>query len=1105
MPINVDVLTRLDERSARVAAEQLEQQFTRAGQDAGSAFSTAVGRHLPAGVTGHAQKAGRDAGSAFASELEGGLRSAISGAASQFGALGSIADSALSKIPIAASAAGLGIGAIAVGAVAAGKALYDLGAQWDEIADNITIRTGKMGDDLDNLTSIVKDVGANTAASFSSIGDIVAQISQSMPDLAQDNGAVRQVASDLAFLNAHGQAVDIRDLGRAFQAFGVSSDDSATALNNLYSASASTGAPMNELLSNLVKVGPAARTLGMDFNETAGLLVAFEKGGLDASGATQALNSAAKVFAASNVDLKTGLADTVTQIQGFITAGNDAAAVDLAGKVFGTRGAERFVDLIRQGKLSVDDLTNGLGTTDTSIDKVKKSTEDWSDQWTILKNRVNELAETVGGPLFDALNSALGVLNDILAAPDFGPAGKIPGALPGTPVTPQSLPGLLGGPATSNQPSTLPGLLLPSDVAAPNQAMPPGMSVPSSAPPQDINKAIDDAQKSSTAASGPKLPTAPVLPYDTSLPPALAGLPQTSQIVGAEQAWLDARHTLAEKQARVTQLEHDTAATAEDVTKARNDVIQAQQAQQQAEMRLNDAANNAYAKQTKQLEKTATDLGQIGAQLDSDFGISKGLAGIVENITKFVANLAAAPVIGALAGGQMSLGFKPGEAGYGLSSVLAGSGAFGSQYQLPPVWARDQQQSYGGYGPSALVSGAGGGGYPGDAALLAGVPSGRYAQTQAADLTKGLGDCSSAVEDLVNILDGRPTGGRQMSTGNAAEWLTSRGFLPGMGGPGDFRVGYNAGHMQATLPGGTPFNWGSDSAAANRGIGGTGADDPAFTSHYYRPVAGGGLPGISGGGGYLPLTPAQLTNPALTSPTVAGSPGQGFPLPWNLDTPAPPGAPGAAPGAPGGPTLIGGIAPPQGSGKGGISMSGGIIGAALSGASSAAGLAASGAAMGMDGGMGGAAAAAAMQIGIQEINRAIQFGSQAAGIGAAGLMETFLPFGASELAQNNWLTKIVGGLVGAGVTLPNIAGGGKKTPEGLTPEQAAQFRNQQGPTPEDVAGDPNKARQGGVGGSAGAHVNTYNTTINTNRDTISGAAKDFEWNTATMNQAPGMG
>lgn len=163
------------------------------------------------------------------------------------------------------------------------------------------------------------------------------------------------------------------------------------------------------------------------------------------------------------------------------------------------------------------------------------------------------------------------------------------------------------------------------------------------------------------------------------------------------------------------------------------------------------------------------------------------------------------------------------------SSGSSGGGSGASAAESAPYFDRSL------WGVDATPSGAG---YPGDAALLANVPAGRYTQGERGDLTQGLADCSSAVEDLVNLLDGRPTGGASMSTHNAAEWLAARGFVPGRGGPGDFRVGFNSGHMQATLPGGTPFNWGSPAAAARGGVGGTGADDPAFTSHYYRPVAG---------------------------------------------------------------------------------------------------------------------------------------------------------------------------------------------------------------------------------------------------------------------------
>ena len=124
----------------------------------------------------------------------------------------------------------------------------------------------------------------------------------------------------------------------------------------------------------------------------------------------------------------------------------------------------------------------------------------------------------------------------------------------------------------------------------------------------------------------------------------------------------------------------------------------------------------------------------------------------------------------------------------------------------------------------------------------------------------------------------------------------------------------------------------------------------------------------------------------------------------------------------------------------------------------------------------------AAQTGIKLASRAIQYGGQAAGIGVQGLMETFLPTGGSELANNNWITRIVGGLAGAAPTLPNVAGKGSQ------------------PKPEDVAGDPNTPQQG-QGGQGG---NTTNITVNNSRATEDGTGRDIAHAAQGMNEAPGM-
>jgi hypothetical protein len=195
----------------------------------------------------------------------------------------------------------------------------------------------------------------------------------------------------------------------------------------------------------------------------------------------------------------------------------------------------------------------------------------------------------------------------------------------------------------------------------------------------------------------------------------------------------------------------------------------------------------------------------------------------------------------------------------------------------------------------------------------------------------------------------------------------------------------------------------------------------------------------------LPHMPASGPGVTIPEPGATGpnppQPGPGGP---NVPGPTGPPAPAPTPPAPEGGPLpaqepIGGGEPMAIPGPG-IGLGGGLIGLA----ESAPGMAAS--TMGAP--FGGAAVSAAMQIGMQELNRAIGFAGQVAGIGVQGLMETFLPAGVSKLASENWITRIAAGVSGAKPQLPNIAGGGGKAEDvskGLTPEQLAALPPEQQP------------------------------------------------------------
>lgn len=733
---------------------------------------------------------------------------------------------------------------------------------------------------------------------------------------------------------------------------------------------------------------------------------------------------------------------------------------------------------------------------DTSQRSTKTATETFKSEWESATKTVDQWFTDLKTSISDwfvdlpVIRDIPTMIKDLFSSSPPPPqyAAPLGGTHPGTDILANTLPGAPGAGSTVLPPA-------PGDNSARTllgSALAPGTALP---PP--------DAQRGNAVDNGPQAgdrkPIAPAgdddktkPPIDPSLwsveskpvamPPGLASAPTGApgmlvsspkggpglgryevdpmRVYDAESSAIRAKNSLEQDRIALIRLEQQGNADQDALLRARNQVADAERSYVSAQMKLAEAQQGTWKKLEGATQGLADGMGQIGAALDKDFGISKGLPGLAENLTKFLANMAAAPILGQL--GAVSQ-LNPSKGGYGAMGILAAQGAFGPQYT-----GLDASSAYGpqGIGPAAL--GGGMGTYAGDAALLARVPAGRYTQEERGDLTKGLADCSSAVEDLVNLMDGRPTAGASMWTGNAAEWLTQRGFVPGMGGPGDFRVGFNPQHMQATLPGGTNINWGSNEMAARRGIGGTGADDPAFTSHYYRPTGGYSPVAPSVGiaptpipppaPGYAPLADSALTNPGLTNPALtAGIPAAGGG--WG-------GATGPAQAWSPSSTRIGGVEPATGSGAGGVGITpGGTIDTAIGMAASAADIFAPGAGQ-------------AAQTGIKLANRAIQFGAQAAGIGVQGLMDTVLPTAGSELANKSWLTKILGGVAGAAPAIPNVAGKATAPPN---PNQ----------------GDPNA--QGGPVKAGDTNIHVTN-----NRATEDGTGRDIAFHQQARNSGPGM-
>ncbi|UVT31457.1 tape measure protein [Mycobacterium phage Mask] len=137
--------------------------------------------------------------------------------------------------------------------------------------------------------------------------------------------------------------------------------------------------------------------------------------------------------------------------------------------------------------------------------------------------------------------------------------------------------------------------------------------------------------------------------------------------------------------------------------------------------------------------------------------------------------------------------------------------------------------------------------------------SGGQYQWGASDLAQGLSDCSGAVSDLVELItEGQATGKRLFSTADAGSVLKSLGAVEGAL-PGALQIGWDAGHMRATLPNGVPFESGGGTGQGAT-YGGNARGAEGMPNIMSLPVSG-AIPGMTGavgatGGG----TPVFVTN-----------------------------------------------------------------------------------------------------------------------------------------------------------------------------------------------------------------------------------------------------
>lgn len=511
---------------------------------------------------------------------------------------------------------------------------------------------------------------------------------------------------------------------------------------------------------------------------------------------TRAFAELANVSSSFLPGLATSIANVATQFSNFIT--NAAQSGQLrqwiqdgidAVKELGST-IPPLIDGIKtlfgkDGKEAVDTVKDSVLLLAGTFKLLKGDVEGFKDVWPSFGDAVvkvfNDINSTINNLLIAPLNFAIDALNKIGAG-----IPKIPTIGMGTTLPPGSSgggsPGFSGGggnfgPSATVAPSagvgSIPGLRLATGTSAWWPTVPNypngGYTVP--------GLPADDAK-------GKKQPL-PTVPIGNNDPMSLLqGFPATASLYSAAGTVLDNQQKVAQAKSDLNTLEKANVRDEDAILAKRNELARAQREEHESELRLNEAKQQAVQQSLKGMQTAQGDLQQLGAQIDKDFGVSKGLGGIVENMVKALGNIVAAPFL-------QALGFvakaNPNE-GSGLVGIMAANGAFGSRY-TPGAIAMMQASQRGG-----------GGGYPGGYAPVAAAVGGGqpYGLPNGTDIRQGAPGFPSWVYQVANAfgLQASTYAGHQEDKGQGnqgidwwgpvenrqrfAEWLAQNRGMPGL-------------------------------------------------------------------------------------------------------------------------------------------------------------------------------------------------------------------------------------------------------------------------------------------------------------------------------------
>ncbi len=289
----------------------------------------------------------------------------------------------------------------AAGAVGAG--LFEIGSSFDDAFDQIRVGTGATGPVLEGLKNDMKAVAGAVPASFGDVGSVITAFNQKLGLTGAPLQLMSEQVLELSRITKTDLGGNVEAVASVMQNFGVSAGDQSGKLDLLFRASQQSGVSVAELAAQMADSGVVLRDVGLTFDQSAAFLATLGKAGVDAGDVMPAFSKAMAVAAKEGKDASAVFQETFDKIK---NAPSDTEAAGAALDVFGAKAGPKLAAMIREGKLSYEEMQAAMGQGDT-IMQAGADTQDFGEKLTNLKNKVFLALEPIATKVFTKIGEVV--------------------------------------------------------------------------------------------------------------------------------------------------------------------------------------------------------------------------------------------------------------------------------------------------------------------------------------------------------------------------------------------------------------------------------------------------------------------------------------------------------------------------------------------------------------------------------------------------------------------------------------------------------------------------------------------------------------------------